>query len=132
MDCPWPRPLHRLAELERWGIPREPTKSVEAEILFETTCVDVDDERGISRPNTGTILALISPTSFVVNRGRAPIRWLEVTAGRWCHAHQSRRPLMGVFGELWNLMSARQVANSAYLGDACQDELFLALVTLPL
>ena len=113
-----------------WGIPVCPNKSLVRASKGEKLGAVLDGDKGLLKGATRRALESISLGMWILRQEFVPRKSLQVLLGREVHTMQFRRPLFGVFDNLWKEISDGAVMID--LGAKACEEIFLAAMSQPL
>ena len=88
-------------EYAKLGVPRNEKKAVAEAPQGEMQGAWLDGERGICSPKPDKVARYLSCTLFVLKRGRASRRQLQMLVGGLVYTFSYRRPLMSLLNEVW-------------------------------
>eukprot|EP00435_Cladocopium_sp_Y103_P015411 s1282_g3.t1 len=91
---------------EKWHVPRNEKKAVLEEHAAEIQGAWIDGKQGICRAKGAKIAKYLAGVEYLLRRGNASQKQMQMVAGGMVYLFSFRRPLMSLLNEVWHYIAS--------------------------
>ena len=114
-------------EYLKLGVPRNEKKAVSKAPQGEMQGAWIDGDRGTCAPKPDKVARYLCCLMYLLTKGKASRRQLQMTVGGLVYVFSYRRPLMSILNEVWNFLLRYSTDHEAlYLPIVVREELWAA------